>query len=281
MPPDIVECVVAACTWEVTARKVGNVHLHRGFKDLAARDFMQSVAAISPAFALARQQSVGQTILQAIKATRDAVHTNTNLGIVLLLAPLAAVPPDQTLRAGIGPILDQLTLGDSRAVFEAIRLARPGGMSQVEDQDVNAEPTLPLRAVMSLAAERDLVARQYHNGFREVLDEGMPYLENALRELGNLEDAVIVTHLYFVARHPDSLIARRFGFAAARDVGRRAEEVLQAQWPKTPDSRRLFQELDDWLTSTNPVRNPGTSADLVTASLFAALREGIIQLPRS
>ncbi|MCI0642203.1 MAG: triphosphoribosyl-dephospho-CoA synthase, partial [Gemmataceae bacterium] len=260
MSPSVVECVVAACIWEVTARKVGNVHPDRGFKDLTVKHFMQSVTAINPAFALARQQPVGQTILQAIKATRDAVHTNTNLGIVLLLAPLAAVPPERSLREGIGPILERLSVDDSRKVFEAIRLAHPGGLGKAEAEDVHAEPTLPLRAVMALAAERDLVARQYHNGFHEVLDEGLPYLQSALREFDNVTDAIVATHLYFMAQHPDSLIARRFGLDVAREAGCRAGEVLKAHWPKTPDSRRLFQELDDWLTSTNPVRNPGTSA---------------------
>ncbi len=100
-------------------------------------------------------------MLDAIRATRRVVATNTNLGIVLLLAPLAAVPRDNRCAQGIPAVLDALTVEDARDVFAAIRLASPGGLGQAAEQDVADEPSLPLRQIMALAADRDLVARQY------------------------------------------------------------------------------------------------------------------------
>ena len=109
------------------------------------------------------------------------VSTNTNLGIVLLLAPLAAVPGTVDLADGIEEVLATTTIDDARLVYRAIRLAEAGGLGEVADQDIASEPTITLRAVMGLAADRDLIARQYANGFREVLGEALPILRDFLR----------------------------------------------------------------------------------------------------
>jgi triphosphoribosyl-dephospho-CoA synthase len=273
MVPSIGECARLACVWEATARKVGNVHRDRDFADLRYADFLASAKAIGTVFDRAGSQPVGQTVLEAIQATRAVVSTNTNLGIVLLLAPLAAVPGAQPLCQGVPAVLAALDVNDSRQVFAGIRLAQPGGLARVAAEDVSAEPTLPLRQIMSLAADRDLVARQYANGFREVFEFGCPRLLEGLGRFGNLEEAIIFAHLGFLARFPDSLIARKRGAAEAERAGRLAEEVLDAGWPAAAAGTRALAALDAWLTAEGNARNPGTSADLVSACLFAALRE--------
>jgi triphosphoribosyl-dephospho-CoA synthase len=139
-------------------------------------------------------------------------------------------------------------------------------------------PTLSLRKVMALAARRDLIAQQYVNGFREVLEFGVPELLGALQEHGGLEAAIVGTHLRFMAAYPDSLIARKCGQAEAEAAARRAGEVLESGWPRTAEGLQAFADLDAWLTELGNRRNPGTSADLVTACLFAALREGDIAM---
>src|ERR1019366_3659361 len=141
-----------ACTWEVRARKAGNVCPGREFPDLTVNDFFLSAAAIAPVLEEAPRQPLGVTILRCIEATRRVVNTNTNLGIVLLLAPLASVPLDQPLQPGLSQVLARTTVEDSRNVYAAIRLAKPGGLGEANEQDVRAEPTLPLRAGMALSA---------------------------------------------------------------------------------------------------------------------------------
>jgi triphosphoribosyl-dephospho-CoA synthase len=268
-----------ACIWEVTARKPGNVHRERDFADVGMVDFLLSAAAIRPVLGNAWQQRVGDTILEAVQATRDVVNTNTNLGIVLLLAPLAAVPQHEPLPSGVERILNQLDVADSRAAFQAIRLARPGGLSQVPQEDVHDEPTRPLREIMTLAADRDLVARQYANGFREVLDAGVAALVEGVEQTRFLESAIIFAYLSLLARHPDSLIARKRGREESEAASRQARWVLNSGWPISSSGRNALAQFDDWLRQEGHGRNPGTTADLVTASLFAALRQGIITLP--
>jgi triphosphoribosyl-dephospho-CoA synthase len=276
---DIGLCAQVACLWEATARKPGNVTRFNDFDDTSYLDFVLSAAAIAPVMATAFGRSLGSTVLQAVRATRQVVHTNTNLGIILLLAPLAAVPDGAELRAGVEKVLSRLDVEDSRLVYQAIRLAAPGGLGKAEDQDVALEPTQPLRAVMALAAGRDMVARQYANGFADVFDAGVPILNAGLAETGSLEGAIIWAHLHIMARYPDSLIARKCGQEVSEEAARRARQVLDANWPRQSNGWSSLASFDAWLRACGRLRNPGTSADLVTACLFVALRQRTLSLP--
>lgn len=133
---------------------------------------------------------------------------------------------------------------------------------------------------MTLAADRDLVARQYASGFREVLGEALPDLRNWLASGRSLETSIVATYLNLLARHPDSLVARKFGMECAREVSRRSALLLGTGWPESERAGEEFLEFDAWLRRPDHRFNPGTTADLVTAALYAALREGEIRLPR-
>jgi triphosphoribosyl-dephospho-CoA synthase len=277
--PNAGMCTQVACIWEATARKPGNVHRYRDFADTTYTDFLLSAAAIAPVMATACQQRVGVTMLESVRATRRVAGTNTNLGIVLLLAPLASVSPEEDLRKGVGRILGELDVEDSRLVYEAVRLASPGGLGRAPEQDVREEPTQTLRQIMALAADRDLIARQYANGYAEVFEGGVPALRTGLEKTGSLEGAIIFAHLHLLASHPDTLIARKRGRAEAEEAARRAQAVLDAHWPGERDGWAALTELDTWLRAEGNQRNPGITADLLTACLFVLLREETITLP--
>jgi triphosphoribosyl-dephospho-CoA synthase len=263
----------------VTSRKPGNVHRFADLPDLHFADFLKSAAAIATPLDRVVASGVGRTVFEAIEATRRVVATNTNLGIVLLLAPLAAVPLDTDLAAGVETVLAASTVEDAKWVYRAIRLAEPGGLGKVPEQDVCDEPTVTLRDAMALAADRDLVARQYANGFREVLALGLAPLCRSLDAGKPLETAIIASYLSLLAHHPDSLVARKHGIAAARAVCDRAARLLAAGWPDYAGAKEDCDDFDAWLRQPGHRYNPGTSADLVTAALFAALRDGKIELP--
>ena len=268
-----------ACLLEATARKPGNVHRFRDFSDSHYLDFGLSALAIGPALDCAGSDGVGAAVLAAVRATRSLVTTNTNLGMILLLAPMAAVPVGEPLATGIERVLGSLTVVDARRVFEAVRLAKPGGLGTAPDQDLSGEPTVTLREAMRLAAGRDSVARQYVNGFADVLDLALAFLAESLGECHPLETAIVAAHLNVLARLPDTLIARKRGENEANEASRRAAEVIARGWPGDAEGVRLCEEFDRWLRAEGHARNPGTTADLVAAALFAGLREGIIALP--
>jgi triphosphoribosyl-dephospho-CoA synthase len=268
-----------ACLLEASARKAGNVHRFRDFDDCNYLDFALSAQAIGRSLDLASWLGVGRAVQHAIEATRQVVDSNTNLGMVLLLAPLAAVPEGAPLRSGVATVLQGLTLRDAKLVYQAIRLANPGGLGTVDAHDVADEPTIGLIEAMTLAADRDLVARQYANGFAEVFEIAVPAIENAIREGRAVETAIVSAHLHLLAKVPDTLIARKCGQALASEGMKIAAEVLERGWPDDPEGIRAFEAFDDWLRFDGHARNPGATADLIAAALFAALRSGTIALP--
>jgi triphosphoribosyl-dephospho-CoA synthase len=266
--------VPTACIWEVMSRKVGNVHPGAAFADVDAVSFLVSAAVVTPNFGYRKDyQDVGGTILACTRRTQAVVESNTNLGILLLLTPLAR-PGAPMERVGFTrDVLDRLDVFDARDVYEAIRVANPGGLGDAPEEDVRQEPTVGLVEAMRLAADRDLVARQYANGFADVFDFGVPTFLDAYARFGCVEAAVIDSQLHWLAEYPDSLIARKNGPAVAEDVRRRAAEVVRFGGIGTTEGRRAGIELDRHLRSDGNRLNPGTTADLITACLFVALRE--------
>jgi len=271
------QCATLACVLEAAAPKAGNVHRSADFEELTFHDFLASAVAIAPAIEAAPHTGIGQTVLDAIVATRRVVTTNTNLGIVLLLAPLAAVPRATSLStAAVHEALARLTPDDCRLVYGAIRMAVPGGLGKVKEMDVADEPPPDLLLAMHAAADRDLVARQYVDDFRLVLDEALPQLIAGRSSGWSLTESIIHTHLSLLARYEDSLVVRKCGVATAKQVSAMAGGVLAAGRPGEEAYYEALANFDFRLRTDGHRRNPGTTADLIAAALFAGLRDGLV-----
>jgi triphosphoribosyl-dephospho-CoA synthase len=278
-PLSIGQCATLAAIMEATAPKPGNVHRGADFEDASYPDFIVAATAISPILDSAVELPLGQTILAAVEATQAAVATNTNLGTILLIAPLAKVPRTTSLHAGIVEVLGQLSAQDARDVYQAILSANPGGLGRVESADVVQAPPADLIAAMRLAADRDMVARQYAENFHHVLNIVLPWLSRALESGLSISDAIVLVHLELMSEFPDSLIARRRGIEVARKAAALARDVLSQGRPRDEPYELALADLDFWLRSDGHLRNPGTTADLIAGGLFAALRDGIIKPP--
>lgn len=264
-----------ACLLEVSAPKPGNVHRYRDFDDACFEDFLLSAAAIGPALGAAAETGVGETVLRAVRDTRRWVGTNTNLGILLLLAPLAraAALGGPSLRGALRGVLAGLTVADAEAVYSAIRLANPGGMGEVTEQDVRGAPTVPLGEAMRLAAERDTIAREYGTDFAVTFEIALPAVLEARGRGVGWADAATECFLATLASVPDTLIARKRGADAAAAVSREAARVLAAGEPGSPARRRATDRFDARLRDPGHALNPGTTADLTAAALFVAIVE--------
>jgi len=266
--------IESACLMEVLSPKPGNVSPGKEFAASSVLDFINSARASAPELARAETQSLGETVLKAVQATRAVVNHNTNLGIILLTAPLAAVPERKSLTDGIVNVLNTATVADSRLVYQAIRLAHPGGLGDADEQDLQGEPTVNLQECMRLAAHRDLIARQYATGFDDVLRKGVNWLMEAADHAETQPLQIAWLSLRLMAEFGDSLIGRKCGQEMSDIVRRKALEVLDSSWPIAHDSACSFAEFDAFLREDGNRRNPGTTADMVTAILFAALRDG-------
>jgi len=181
------------------------------------------------------------------------------------------------LRSGVAAVLRQLTIEDADYVYRAIRLASPGGLGDAPEQDVHSPPTATLLEAMKLAADRDLIARQYANGFDDVFGFGVPAFVEGLRRFGTVEAAIVNSQLRWLESYPDSLIARKNGLAVAESVRRQAAAVQKLGGIATPAGRRAGLALDCHLRSDGNKLNPGTIADLIAACLYVALREKLVK----
>ena len=278
-----------ACTLDIRVLKPGNVSLAAPGHGMTADQFLASAAAAAPALC-APGSAVGNRILAAVDATQAVVNCNTNLGIVLLCAPIAAAfeaagetRDEARLRLALKHVLAGLTVTDARAAFRGIALANPGGLGTVPSQDVRDEPTLDLVSAMRLARDRDLIAQQYATDYAALFEVGIAAFDAAVdheasarardadasRDSGaQIGYALQCVFLAFLSRYPDSHIVRKQGLAVAQSVKRQARhwrtrlladrgaaQAGLARWDAALKARRL---------------NPGTSADLSVATAFTA-----------
>lgn len=267
---DIARMLWRACELDVLALKPGNVSVASPGHNMSADDFLASAAAIvEPMTRLGL--SVGERILGSISATRSAVGCNTNLGIVLLCAPLThaalARKPGQPFRDSLNDCLAQLSIEDAVNAYAAIRLAQPAGLGRRAVHDVAGVPAISLREAMIEAQHEDSIARQYANGFAEVFD-CQPTIRR-LRRRGSGDRWVAATvFLDLLARNPDSHIARKFGRETALRITREALPLARAAL-QCAHPEQLLPDLREWdVRLKSSGINPGTSADLTVAALY-------------
>lgn len=270
-PERIAALFERACLAELDALKPGNVHRFAEGHGLRVADFEASARAAAPAI-VEPGTPLGTRILKAVEATRTAVGTNTNLGILLLCTPLAmATERTEPLQEAVRSVLARTDLEDARKVYAAIRLARPGGMGRVEKADVAEEPTLSLLEAMRLAEERDRIAWNWTHRLADPFEIGVPLLGELEARGWSEAWALSGLHLHLLALLPDSHVARRHGRsvaeALAAEAAPLARRLLAAERPE-----ELREELlaFDTALKTRGI-NPGTTADLVVASLFTRL----------
>ena len=285
-PNAVAAAVWRACIEELDAPKPGNVSFASAGHGMTADDFVVSARRSADVLG-SPGLSLGERVRASVEAVRAATGCNTNLGIVLLCAPLAhaalacrSPPSPGDLRAGLARVLSAADLEDTERVFAAVRLAGPAGLGGSARHDVRAPAAAPLREVMKEAEHRDRIARQYARGFGDVFDIGLPALAEG-RSKWPRELAVVALYLAFLARFKDSHVERKLGSVVAERVRIEARELAGSLDPSKPLAGNLG-DLADFDRSLKSRRiNPGTSADLTVATLFAhnLLEGGIAPRP--
>jgi triphosphoribosyl-dephospho-CoA synthase len=271
-PEDLVAAAyIEACLAELDAPKPGNVHRFAPGHRMEVEDFVRSAEASAAPIA-SKGVRVGTRVRAAVDATLKAVGQNTNLGIILLCAPLAAAveTQDTPLRPALARVLDGLDLSDAADVFSAIAAANPGGLGRAPRHDVNAPPTVTLREAMGDAAGRDRIARQYVTTYEDIFSLGLPALAEGRRRHADARWSTLAVYLTFLAAAPDTHIVRKFDMGVAEAVRREAADWRDA-FAAARDPEEIADSLLDWDAALKSRGiNPGTSADLTVATLFAS-----------
>lgn len=261
-----------ACELDVLALKPGNVGVDSPGHGMTAEDFRASAKVAAPILCDAGL-TLGERVYWAMEATWDAVGCNTNLGILLLAAPLVHAAqhrlPDESLLQRLRRTLAGLGREDADWVYRAIRLANPAGLGRSERHDVSQPPAVSLLAAMHEAAPRDRVARQYASAYADVFEIGLPSLRAGRARWNNEERAVSAAFMAFLTAFPDSHVLRKYG-AASAEAARAQAAACQAGLDRCADwpaARARLMELDAAFKAAHI--NPGTSADLTVATCLA------------
>ncbi len=261
------------CKLDIESLKPGNISVYSGGKDLSVDDFLNS-AKVSAEPITDPRSSLGLRILNAITATQAAVNTNTNLGMVLLMAPLIQARLEKTqgesIKDALTSAVKSSSVQDAVDVYQAIRLAKPGGMGEKDNQDLSEEPSVTLLKTMKISAKWDLIAAQYSNNFDEIFNFGVPRYQALMNKWGDEKWATTGLFLSYLRYYPDSLIERKFGLLKAREISDMISDLeMELCHSDSPDRYEAqLLEIDHHLKRN--LINPGTSADLTAASIFAA-----------
>ena len=264
----------AACLAELQAIKPGNVHVFADGHNMVVDDFINSAQAAACVIALP-ELTVGQRILRAVEATWEAVGCNTNLGIVLLAAPLLHAALSGL---SLADVLERLTLEDADLAFRAILRASPAGLGDSPRHDVRQTAQVTLLEAMRESAARDRIAYQYVTAYADVFGFAVPRYHETYVRWGSANWAATRVYLGLLTRFPDSHVVRKYGEAAAaalqRQAGKYEKALLESENPENC--------LADLLAFDKQLKaqglNPGTSADLTVATLLTIGIEKYLRL---
>jgi len=262
-----------ACFLEVSAEKPGNVTATKNFPDLRFDHFLLGGAVIGNVLRKSLRENVGRIIYQMSSDAIDLCGTNVNLGIILLFVPLAKILKNhgRLTKGGALKVLHKLTVKDAELVFSAIRKIKPAGMGKLNRHDFWMKPKISLFRAMELAKSRDSVASEYATGFSIVRTISYPYFRELIRSGLHVKSSIIQTFLYLMSRIPDTFIIRKTDKYKAEKISKEAAAILKVGGVQTKKGLRKIMDFDRKLRTPNHELNPGTTADLIAATLFVYL----------
>lgn len=262
-----------ACMAELQALKPGNVHVFADGHCMTIHDFIKSADVTADIIANS-DLSLGERIFYAVEATQQAVGQNTNLGVLLLCAPLidAALhmDDDQSLLQSLNNTLSELTIDDAQFVAKAIVLANPAGLGDASQYDVHEKPNVTLFEMMQVAQDRDRIAWQYANAYQDIMGFGITRYADAMIKWENPAWAATALYLGFLTRNHDTHVIRKYGETLAEALLQEAYDIEQMYWA-TDNPKLVQKQLLSWdATLKQRGINPGTGADLTVATILTS-----------
>jgi triphosphoribosyl-dephospho-CoA synthase len=250
---------------EVTAfPKPGNVDRCHDYESTRLEHFLASVIFARPALEEAAQASggIGRCFARAVELTSTHSGGNTHFGAFILLIPLVMGDGIE----GATRLIRETDVGDAVEFYRAFRSV-PVRVLDRDELDINDPAVLDelqsrnmtLYDVMSHSAPRDMVAREWVNGF-SLTRTGA----DLLRDLGDGRDSIVRMFIYLLASEPDTFVAKKHGMKTAVRTMEQAREVI--------DGTIDLSAFDDECIAAGI--NPGSTADITIAAIYCALGEG-------
>ena len=312
---EIVEWSQFALLLDILTPKPGNVHRYRDHPDTHILHFAASISRLGyPLYNAAKwgyalrtennlPSQLGMLLKNATQAAMEPHGKNTLLGTNMLLIPLVAAagfdlpethPTVIRIRQHLTRILHETTVDDAVELVRALQIASPGGAipktaewtSQPRALDFQSPHTIDLIRrerytlldLQRLAATYDAIAEEYITDFGYTFETLYPQFNKALNHHEHLEDAVLATYMWALSQRPDTFIQRKAGIDTANKIMQEAK-TLYTRLQKLPTTRWLKEiaPFEEALRAEGSRLNPGTTADLLSASIFLALLFGNIK----
>ncbi|SMG65447.1 triphosphoribosyl-dephospho-CoA protein [methanotrophic bacterial endosymbiont of Bathymodiolus sp.] len=268
-----------ACEIELRAFKPGNVSIYADGHDMTVEDFR--ISAQQSAEPITRAANgLGERIYYAVKATREAVGCNTNLGIILLCAPLLLAAESaesiKELKEKLAAILVSTSIEDAAWVFRAITLAAPGGLGESAEQDVAEKPDINLTQAMQIASDRDRIALQFVTNYKDVFDFLVLRYNAQFNRWGDAEWSAVAVYAAMLARYPDSHIERKYGDRHTKTVMTKMALVDDklSSVDRPEQLINYLRKVDGEFKSAGI--NPGTAADFTVVTVLAVQLEKLL-----
>jgi triphosphoribosyl-dephospho-CoA synthase len=303
----ISRCLELAILLEASANKPGNVNRTTGFENTRYEHFLASAVAIAPSFecaaergALVSQGEIHVSDVEIGRIIKDGIMNvnawqrggNTLLGTAILLLPIAVAagmtPTEENifeiskLRENVKLVVESTTPEDAVNVYDAIKNANPGGLGKVSELDTNDPDSkkrilnerISLFQIFQISSKYDTVCSEWVNNYPITFDVAYPFLMKQIRETRDLNVATIHTFLKILAEYPDTFIARKVGVGKAQEVSLNAEEVIKLGGLRTSQGRESLRGFDQMLRKSSNLLNPGTTADIIAATLALTVLSG-------
>ena len=261
------------CDTEIKSLKPGNVHKYSEGHGMNLKDFLKSSLIISKCLTK-NNLDLGKKILISVNEIQNKIKKNTNLGIILMLSPIATIVQEEgviskeELLKKIKSLIKKQNIKNSIPIFKAISLTSPGGLGFSKKYDVNEPPNTNLYKAMEFAKKKDLIARQYCNGFEDIYKIGIPAYKKFYNKWGKVNWALTGVYLTFLKKFNDSHIVRNKGNKIATSIKKEAKKYyffLKRNKNLTKIKKKLL--IFDKKLKSKKI-NPGTTADLTVATLL-------------
>lgn len=259
---------------EINALKPGNVHRYADGHDMQLSDFELSAKLVSPILC-DESLAIGKRILKSVEITMEKVGCNTNLGMILLFAPLIIAAKQNKsdlkslhLSSRLAKVIESLNQDDAEDVFNAIAYANPGGLGKQKQHDVNQKPSISIQKAMEISKTWDRIAYQYTTNFEDLFLLGYQWIRDGIRRWNRLDWAIVLCYLNFLSRYGDSHIARKYGLVSAEIIRKKTVNIARRLGEsKAPEAMQdELMKFDSELKAAGI--NPGTTADLTAASIL-------------
>ena len=259
-----------ACSKDVEVIKPGNVNVDYPHSDTTAYNFLRS--AHDSCRSLFRQDlSLGERIYRSVIDSRKNTKVNTNLGIVILIAPIIQSLLKSTktsFRSALKDVIKTSQISDTNLFCRAINSANPGGLGEREEMDTNSLPKVTLKTIMDKSAKYDRLSYQYSTGYSDILGFIVPRIIEHKKYIENTDFLLSLVFLEILREIPDTHISRKFNEKIAKKTSNEARDLIKIINTERSRKRAISRICQLDYEYKNKGINPGTTADLLLSSVM-------------